>query len=108
MCKNGTAEEQNKCPFCATEVVTDATLLAYLLNSLGIDRETAEEAFKQKVADKARQLFPIEVTAYKHGYKDAVTNYAVWKDGEQLVGVMQKPLKKVLEEVSKSDVPIQY
>jgi len=27
--------------------------------------------------------------------------YAVWRDGEQLVGIKQEPLKKVIEEVKK-------
>lgn len=36
---------------------------------------------------------------YREGYKHAVENYAVWKDGEQFVGVLRRPLKKVLEEV---------
>lgn len=45
---------------------------------------------------------------YKAGYKDAITNYAVWRDGQQHVGVMNRPLKAVLEEVDKSSVPIIY
>lgn len=46
--------------------------------------------------------------AYREGYADAVRNYAVWKDGEQLVGAMQRPLKTVLEEAAKQPVPIRY
>ena len=45
---------------------------------------------------------------YKQGYKDAVANYAVWKDGDQLVGVGQKLLSDVLREVDASEVPINY
>lgn len=45
---------------------------------------------------------------YKQGYKDAVANYAVWKDGDQLVGVGQKLLSDVLREVDASEVPIVY
>ena len=45
---------------------------------------------------------------YKEGYKDGVKNYAVWKDGEQLVGVGQSPLKNVLEVIDASKVPIVY
>lgn len=34
--------------------------------------------------------------AYGQGWKRGVTMYAVWRDGEQLVGIMQKPLREVL------------
>lgn len=46
--------------------------------------------------------------AYREGYIDAVRNYAVWKNGEQLVGVQQRPLPEVLEEIEKSALPIRY
>jgi hypothetical protein len=49
-----------------------------------------------------------EKEAYKQGYSDAVRNYAVWKDGEQYVGVMQEPLKKVLERIKNDPVPMRY
>lgn len=45
---------------------------------------------------------------YKEGYKDAVRNYAVWNNGEQLVGVARKSLGEVLNEVDASHVPIVY
>ena len=45
---------------------------------------------------------------YKQGYVDAVTNYAVWHDGQQLVGVMRRPLREVLTEVEQSLIPIRY
>lgn len=34
--------------------------------------------------------------AYDAGYIRAVSLYAVWKDGQQLVGIMQKPLSEVI------------
>lgn len=46
--------------------------------------------------------------AYKQGYIDAISNYAIHKDGEQLVGCMQRPLKEVIAEVQRSAVPIRY
>jgi hypothetical protein len=46
--------------------------------------------------------------SYRIGYKDAVKNYAVWSNGEQLVGTMRRPLKTVLDEVDKSSLPITY
>lgn len=45
---------------------------------------------------------------YRSGYKDAVTNYAIWRDGEQFVGVLSRPLPRVLAEVDQMPVPIQY
>jgi len=33
---------------------------------------------------------------YTKGYRDAVREYAVWKDGKQLVGTMQTPLETAL------------
>ncbi len=37
--------------------------------------------------------------AYYQGYIRGICDYAVWKDGKQYVGALQKPLRKVLEEV---------
>lgn len=45
---------------------------------------------------------------YRQGYIDAITNYAVWRDGEQYVGVLQTPLKEVIEEVKEKEIPIKY
>ncbi len=36
------------------------------------------------------------MNAYNGGWADAVRLYAVWRDGEQIVGVMGRPLKEVL------------
>ena len=37
------------------------------------------------------------LNAYKAGWQNAVRLYAVWRDGEQRVGVMERPLQVVLE-----------
>lgn len=34
---------------------------------------------------------------YLLGMRQSTTDYAVWRDGEQLVGTMQRPLADVLE-----------
>ena len=34
---------------------------------------------------------------YRKGWARGMKDYAVWKDGEQLVGVMQRPLQGVLD-----------
>jgi hypothetical protein len=46
--------------------------------------------------------------SYREGYADAITNYAVWHDGKQTVGVMARPLKEVIEEVREAKLPIRY
>ena len=46
--------------------------------------------------------------AYRMGYEHALRNYAVWKDGEQLVGAMQRPLKSVLAEFVNEEIPVRY
>lgn len=45
---------------------------------------------------------------YRQGYIDAISNYAVWRDGVQYVGILQTPLKEMIEEVKTSDIPIKY
>lgn len=43
-----------------------------------------------------REYGPELLPAWVAGYKAAVRAYAVWDDGEQLVGVMREPLHDVL------------
>ena len=88
-----------ECPLCNVKVVNEKTLLAFLINELGTTYEDAKKAFEDRVKSGARKAFPAEKQLYKDGYSDAVTEYAVWKDGEQFVGVLQKPLSQVLQEV---------
>lgn len=38
---------------------------------------------------------------YYEGVKEGITRYAVWKDGTQVVGVMERPLIQVLVEVDR-------
>jgi hypothetical protein len=46
--------------------------------------------------------------AYRMGYEDGVRNYAIWNNGEQLVGAMRRPLKTVLAEFKNEEVPLRY
>lgn len=39
------------------------------------------------------------VVAYRNGMRDAITDYAIWKDGEQFVGALRRPLKDVITKV---------
>ncbi len=45
-----------------------------------------------------------EIVAYVKGWAEGVRLYAIWKDGEQFVGVKRKPLFDVLEEGPDLDV----
>ncbi len=40
---------------------------------------------------------------YRAGYKAAIQEYAVWKNGEQVVGVMQRPIKIVFAEIDEME-----
>lgn len=44
--------------------------------------------------------------AYKEGYKDCLRKYAIWHDGEQYVGVQQRLLRNVMNEVDNLEPPI--
>lgn len=46
--------------------------------------------------------------AYRIGYEDAVRNYATWKNGEQLVGALQRPLADVLNKFQNAEIPERY
>ena len=39
----------------------------------------------------------IAVAAYRAGMKNGIREYAVWKDGEQLVGIMRRPIREVFD-----------
>lgn len=45
--------------------------------------------------------------AYREGYAAAVREYAVWSDGEQLVGTLRRPLAVVLKEIETMPVTLQ-
>lgn len=99
---------KENCPFCNFKEVSEETLLAFLINEIGSSHEGVKELFVQKYKNEKRKMLPLEEMRYKEGYRDAVTNYAVWRDGGQFVGVLEKPLYKVLEEIEGQDVPIRY
>lgn len=50
----------------------------------------------KRVKDVLAELAP--VSDYERGYIAAMTDLAVWKDGQQLVGVLRKPLAEAVEE----------
>jgi len=40
------------------------------------------------------------------GVKEGVTAYGIWRDGEQLVGCMEQPLKEVLADIDEAAKPV--
>ncbi len=40
-----------------------------------------------------------EELAYFDGYAAATVDYAIWNNGEQTIGVRQRPLSQALEEI---------
>jgi hypothetical protein len=41
--------------------------------------------------------------AYNEGYKQALRDWSIWKDGVQHIGCMQHDIKEIIEEVDKID-----
>jgi len=48
--------------------------------------------------DKTDREHLLHRIGFLEGAMEGITLYAVWKDGEQLVGAMQRPLKQVLKQ----------
>lgn len=46
--------------------------------------------------------------AYRQGYKDGIMNYAIWKDGEQRIGAMNRTVTEVLTDLQNSEIPLRY
>jgi hypothetical protein len=59
-----------------------------------VKRERVEELVHQAV-----------LASYRAGVKEGVQRYAVWKDGEQLVGIMREPLGSVLARIDHEPLP---
>jgi hypothetical protein len=47
--------------------------------------------------DQKEAIARIQRVAYLHGRIDATADYAVWKNGTQYVGVMQRPLAEIIK-----------
>lgn len=45
---------------------------------------------------------------YRAGYRDALANYAIWKDGVPIVGCSNTPLTVVLERDEQKPIPVRY
>lgn len=62
---------------------------------------------REKHADSPELVGLIEA-AYREGYTDAVSNYAVWHNGMQIVGSGNHTLASVLKELETSPIPVRY
>lgn len=84
-------------------------MLSFDLEKLGVKLECVKDASEDE-GYMSYELSKLKLCeeSYREGYKDAVRNYAIHKDGEQLVGCMATPLKVVLNEVDNAPVPIRY
>jgi len=70
-----------------------------------------EETLKAIVSDAPDARLALKERlelAYRQGYVDALCNYSTWRDGEQTIGALQRPLKTILEEFKTSKVPLRY
>lgn len=46
--------------------------------------------------------------AYRMGYEDSLRNYAIWRDGTQYVGAMNRTLREVVEGFKNEQIPLRY
>ena len=67
-------------------------------------KELGQKCDVQAVSPMMSQMLE---QAYRDGYTDALKNYAVWKNGEQLTA-MGRNVKDVLAELGKEQVPVRY
>lgn len=83
--------------------------LAYDLESFGVKLECVDDS-RDDECYMTYEMSKVKLCdeSYREGYKDAVRNYAIHKDGDQLVGCMGTPLKVVLKEVDNLPIPIRY
>lgn len=85
-----------------------------LLNSITV---WANTMIKQEVEDflidmgiplnEQNNEYKLEI-AYRIGYEDAIRNYAIWKDGVQSIGAMNRDIKCLLAEFQNQSVPVRY
>lgn len=46
-----------------------------------------------------RQIKSISRLYYDEGYKKALDDYAIWKDGVQVIGCMETPIKEIIAKI---------
>lgn len=57
----------------------------------------SEEAHKLTTEQIAELIEANARTAFLRGKIEGITDYAIWRNGEQLVGCLETPLKEVLQ-----------
>lgn len=56
----------------------------------------ARHEIEAKVSERSREAFAVE--AYMAGYSQAVYDFAIWRNGEQLVGALGRHPQVVINE----------
>lgn len=58
----------------------------------------AKNATLVDMRERWNELVAERDAAYKQGWEKGVKDFAIWRDGEQLVGCLERPLATVLKE----------
>ena len=66
-----------------------------------MDEWTIQKLFSECPKSKTMAIKDIVASAYREGYRQALQDYAVWKDGTQTVGCGIKTLKQATEDFEK-------
>jgi hypothetical protein len=56
------------------------------------------EAEVKTLSDKLKEEEDLHKVSFTAGWEKGVRDFAIWRDGEQLVGCRQRPLKEILEQ----------
>jgi hypothetical protein len=78
-----------------TELKPLSGTFAEMAEALTVPEGVAAEKLNRAIAQRLREA-----------YIEAIRMLAIWKNGEQLVGVMERPLSAVIEEILKYDRPL--
>lgn len=60
--------------------------------------QTTHEEIKERRKAQEREEKLLGISIYMKGYEQAVSDFSVWKDGRQTIGVMQYDPKQVVAE----------
>jgi len=71
--------------------------------TLAVRLMKAEEQLRTASEKLEPEIERAMIAAYRAGMKDGITDYAIWKDGGQYVGALQRPLRDVLKKVDEID-----
>jgi hypothetical protein len=67
-------------------------------------RRLARECPIITVQDEVVSVTALEA-AYRAGFSDCLSMYGVYKDGQQVIGCMERPIKQIIAEYADMPVP---